>query len=75
MNQSATVGYWARVNDLTWQEVWDGAADLLPDADGDIHTDFMKGWQEADMELWREKIEDLRDDLADADPDTFATEE
>lgn len=72
MNQSATVGYWARVHGLQWQEVWDIAGDLLPDADGDVYHDFQQGWQDADQELTREKVEKLRERLADVDPDTFA---
>jgi len=72
MNRSETIGYWAKVNGLTWSDVFDLAGDLFPAADADVYYDFCLGYQEAEMELLRQKVEQLRDDLYVADPDEFS---
>lgn len=72
MNRSEVIGYWARVNGLTWADVFDLAGELFPDGDGDIYYDFCLGYQDAEMELLRQKVEQLKCDLYAADPDEFS---
>jgi len=69
------IGYWARKHDLTWADVvMDDDLDKRMEDSADsgitaaaLQASFKEGWQECDDELKAERIEALKESLADID--------
>lgn len=62
---SYTVGYWARVHDLTFRDLKEMS--MTNDLDGVVvdREEFERGWKDCDTEIKSERLTALRDALAD----------